>query len=82
MPGLDPGEPLEHDPLVERVHERDQRLERHVELELSRTGANASVSTARHSACTRASRSRSSGRFQASACSSNQIFWYGRSSSR
>ena len=43
----------------------------------SRTGAKASRSTARHSACTRASRSCSSGRFQASACSSNQIFWYG-----
>ena len=38
------------------------------------------MSTARHSALTCASRSRSSGRFQASACSSSQIFWYGRSS--
>src|SRR6266498_5457308 len=48
----------------------------------SRTGAKASLRTARHSACTRARSSWSSGRFQASACSSNQIFWYGRSSSR
>ena len=36
VPGLDPREPLEHDPLVERVDERDERLERQVEPELAR----------------------------------------------
>ena len=42
----------------------------------SRRGcSNASVSTARHSAFTRARRALMSGLFQASACSSSQIFW-------
>src|SRR5262249_54881865 len=48
----------------------------------SRACSNASVSTACHSAVTLATRSRSSGWFQASACSSYQTFWYSRSSSR
>ncbi len=34
-----PREPLEHDPLVERVHERDQRLERQLEPELLADGS-------------------------------------------
>ena len=46
-----------------------------ISIPSSRCGsANASVSTARHSAFTRATRSRSSGWFQASACSSSQTF--------
>ena len=68
-------------PSLNVYDERDQRLERHVEPELARAAARTPrVSTARHSACTRTSRSRSSGRFHASACSSNQIFWYVASS--
>ena len=35
---LDSGQPVEHDPLVERVDERNQRLERHVECELVADG--------------------------------------------
>ena len=45
-----------------------------VDPELAVRLRNASVSTARHSAFTRASRSRSPASFQASACSSSQIF--------
>ena len=39
MPALGPREPLENDPLVERVHERDQRLERQLEPELLSHGS-------------------------------------------
>ena len=47
-----------------------------------RGSANASMSTDRHSALTWSTRSRSSGRFHASACSSYQTFSYSTSSER
>ena len=79
MSRVDPGQAIEHDPLVERVHERDQRLERQVELIADR------LERIREHGAPLGMHPReplSSGRFQASARSSNQIFWYGRSSSR
>ena len=35
VPGLDAAEPLDDDPQVERHHERDERLERHLDAELA-----------------------------------------------
>ena len=62
-------------PSVERHDERDERVERHRDAELAmRLARTPRSARARHSAFTRARRSRSSGSFHASACSSSQIF--------
>ena len=59
-PVVDSPRALDDDPDVERHDERDESLERHGDAS-SRCGSRSSVSTARHSAFTRASRSRRSG---------------------
>ena len=74
MAGVDAAEALDDDPEL-NVSTSETSASSGISIPSSRCGSsNASVRTARHSAFTRASRSRSSGSFQASACSSSQIF--------
>ena len=74
MPGVDPAQRSTMIPTL-NVITSETRASSGISIPSSRCGsAKASVSTARHSPLTRASRSRSPASFQAIACSSSQTF--------
>ena len=75
MPGVDPAEALDHDPDVERHHERDERAEREREPELAMAAPERLREDRAPLGVYPGEALRMPASFQASACSSSQIFW-------